>query len=122
MINVHNNRFSPQSQQRRCCSSGPVFDPYNRPNFHGRRRTHVCIPGKAQMKNKRQRKFDKILEDLCLVCGELGLEHMKAKDRGDDSQAEIYAIAQNLINAAIELVDPGVNPRFVVTVQEVKHD
>lgn len=71
-------------------------------------------------KNKRQLRFFKILDDLCKVSAELGIEHMKASNRKDANQAEIYANAQALVNVAINLIDPGCNPRFSVIVEEVK--
>lgn len=42
---------------------------------------------------------------------------MKAVDRKDYNQAEIYANAQCLVTVAIELIDPGCNPRY----QEARH-
>jgi hypothetical protein len=74
------------------------------------------------MKNKKQqRRFDKILEDLCMVSAELALEAINAKDRTDGHQADLYANAQILVNVAIELIDPGCNPRYVVTIREAQH-
>lgn len=72
-------------------------------------------------KSKKQRKFNKILDDLAKASAELSVEHMKAIDRGDGDQADLYANAQSLVNVAIELIDPGCNPRFVVKIQEAKH-
>jgi hypothetical protein len=72
-------------------------------------------------KNKRQRRFDKILNDLCKASAELSIEHMKALDRNDINQAEIYADAQALVRVAIKLIDSGCNPRFVATAKEAKH-
>jgi len=72
---------------------------------------------------KQQRKFDKILEELCKLSFDLATAAEEARIRTDGKQFDLYTSAQSLVCGAIELVDPGCNPRYtVIVVKKVSHE
>lgn len=71
-------------------------------------------------KSKAQRKFDKLLDDLCSNAIDLGFAYQDEEIKGHTISAEALDAAHQLVMLAINIIDPMANPRFVVKVKKVK--
>ena len=70
---------------------------------------------------KKQKAFNRILDDLCKVQAELSLASIDASlDNPDSEEAHLYDLASRIVESAIELVDPGCNPKFMVITAEIE--
>jgi hypothetical protein len=66
-----------------------------------------------------QKRFDDLLEAASALSNELAVEAALAYKEKDDDKGTLLANACDAVSAAISLIDPYCNPKFVVTVTEV---